>query len=79
MKATISRDVNGNTIVKLQFTGCRGWSIQTNGNLPETHRTGRPDVIEIRRYIMQYGTLRQKRVMDQWTIEQLRISQNCFL
>jgi hypothetical protein len=32
------RDTNGNKIVKLSFPNTRGFSIQTLGNLKETHR-----------------------------------------
>jgi hypothetical protein len=35
-------------------------NIKTNGNLPETHRTGTPDLVEIRAYVLQYGTHNQK-------------------
>lgn len=40
MKTKISRDINGNKIVKISFpdTGQKGFSIQTLGNLPLTHR-----------------------------------------
>lgn len=31
-------DTNGNRIVKLTFPNATGFSIQTNGNLPQTHR-----------------------------------------
>lgn len=32
------RDVNGNSVVRLKNQQGRGFSIQTNGNLPKTHR-----------------------------------------
>jgi hypothetical protein len=32
-------DSNGNQVIKLTFSGGRGFSIQTNGNLPKTHST----------------------------------------
>lgn len=31
-------DANGNKVVKLKFVNSRGFSIQTNGNLPNTGR-----------------------------------------
>ena len=37
----LSRDINGNKILKLtskDLEGRRGYNIQTNGNLPLTHR-----------------------------------------
>lgn len=63
MNAKIARDKNGNNIVRLTFSNAQGFSIQTNGNLPVTHRTGNPDLAEIRAYVLQFGTLRQKAVI----------------
>jgi hypothetical protein len=40
-------------------------NIKTNGNLPETHRTGTPDLVEIRAYVLQYGTHNQKALVNQ--------------
>ena len=37
IKLKFARDVNGNRIVKVTRKGLRGFSIQTNGNLPKTH------------------------------------------
>ena len=37
IKLKFSMDVNGNRIVKLTRKGLRGFSVQTNGNLPKTH------------------------------------------
>ncbi len=65
MNAKLSRDTNGNKIVRLTFSNARGFSIQTNGNLPETHRTGRPDWSEIRAYVLRYGSLNQQRIMQE--------------
>lgn len=72
MKATISRDVNGNSIVRLTFNNARGFSIQTNGNLPETHRTRKPDFAEIRAYVGKYGTHYQKSLIASDTRELYR-------
>jgi hypothetical protein len=37
---TIARDVNGNTVLRIKEGRARARSIQTNGNLPRTHRDG---------------------------------------
>ena len=37
IKLKFARDVNGNRIVKVTRKGLRGFSVQTNGNLPKTH------------------------------------------
>ena len=68
MNARIARDKNGNKIVKLSFPSfygksAKGFSIQTNQNLPITHRTNIPNVNEIMGYVKIYGTLRQKKIM----------------
>ena len=70
------KDRNGNTIVKVRKIGQRAFSIQTNGNLKQTHRFANsmnlkfselvPIEIEIVRneienYIINYGTKAQKR------------------
>jgi len=57
----LSRDANGNTIVTVRIPGHRGFSIQTLGNLPETHRTRIPNKEEIFAYVRRFGTLHQKR------------------
>ena len=55
-------DINGNKIVRVIPDNGRGFSIQTNGNLPNTHRDGvwhqTPD--EVTAYVKAYGTKRQK-------------------
>ena len=63
MNVKLSRDINGNKIARLTFSNARGFSIQTNGNLPETYRTGVPDVAEIRAYILRYGTHYQQQTI----------------
>lgn len=60
-------DINGNKIVKLVFhhndgKSSKGFSIQTNGNLPITHRTNVPNKAEILAYVRKYGTHRQKAI-----------------
>lgn len=37
---TISRDANGNKTLRVKIGDARAFSIQTNGNLPTTHRDG---------------------------------------
>ena len=68
------RDKNGNRTIRLGFPDGKGFSIQTNGNLPETHsifsRVKRVDMLtgeeldviekEVIRYVEAFGTKRQK-------------------
>jgi len=64
MKANykIGRDKNGNKTVKVTHAGLRGFSIQTNGNLPRTHRDGVGSWTqgEVSEYVKNYGTEKQK-------------------
>ena len=67
MVLNIGRDTNGNKILKVTFRDkTRGFSVQTNGTLPETHRMTQDtfnDHIangELNAYIKKYGTERQK-------------------
>ena len=74
-KYSVYTDRNGNRCLRISPEGQgRGFSIQTNGNLPHTHReviktkNGRfvPDswmVNEILHYVHDYGTERQKAIM----------------
>ena len=68
MQTRIALDYNGNSIVRLTFSShcgkaAKGFSIQTNGNLPNTHRTRKPDNVEILEWVKRYGTLRQKAIV----------------
>jgi len=68
MQTRIALDYNGNSIVRLTFPShcgkaAKGFSIQANGNLPNTHSTGKPDRVEILEWIKRYGTLRQKAIV----------------
>lgn len=36
----LDRDTNGNTTLRVKIGNARAFSIQTNGNLPTTHRDG---------------------------------------
>lgn len=58
-------DLNGNSVLKFEKSdlgGARGFSIQTNGNLPKTHREGIGEhtIPEAREWIEKFGTPRQK-------------------
>lgn len=63
----IARDVNGNKICKIiPGNNLRGFSIQTNGNLPQTNRNGigaawTPG--EVSEYVKKFGTKRQKEIL----------------
>lgn len=61
--ARIQRDRNGNQTLRVSVNG-RGFSIQTNGNLPETHKDGicARTAEEVRNYVRKYGTKRQKQI-----------------
>ena len=61
----IKHDINGNRCLSLDshdLGGARGFSIQTQGNLPQTHRNGIGEhtLPEVREYIRDYGSKRQK-------------------
>lgn len=62
-------DTNGNKVVKVSGKGIRGFSIQTNGNLPQTHAMSKDsmntDIIhdELRAFCSIYGTERQREIL----------------
>lgn len=58
----MSRDMNGNKTVKIVVPWGKSFSIQTNGNLPRTHRTNEPCYSEIKNHVEDYGTNYQKSV-----------------
>lgn len=69
----ISHDVNGNKVVKISGADLgdkmlRGFSIQTSGNLPYTHRNDlhctKTTQEEIFNYILAHGTPRQKQLLQ---------------
>ena len=64
-QVTISRDINGNKIARVQCVDGT-FTIQTLGNMPETHRDGVYTWTsnEINTYVAAYGTARQKRLCD---------------
>jgi hypothetical protein len=57
-------DRNGNKTLRVGRGG-RGFTIQTNGNLPQTHRCGVVEATawEVADYVGRYGTKRQKAIM----------------
>jgi len=57
-------DVNGYKVLKITSEG-RGFSLQTNGVLPTTHSDGVGPWTddEVVKYVRQYGTFRQKRIL----------------
>ena len=63
---TIGRDKNGNKLVRVKTSGRGGFSIQTNGNLPQTHRDGVTSETdaEVCAYVRRHGSERQKRILD---------------
>ncbi len=63
----LATDRNGNRVLKISkkdLGGIRGFSIQTNGNLPETHRNGicAATDSEVRYHVREFGTDWQKSV-----------------
>lgn len=58
----VTRDRNGNRVVKVYGEGFRGFLIQSNGNLPKTHRDGLGPWTEgeVRTYVRSYGTDHQR-------------------
>jgi len=74
MNIKFSYDINGNKIVK--FTpdnGSRGFSIQTLGNMPESHRMDCNDfdrdvvLKEMASHVIKYGTTYQKELIGHYT------------
>lgn len=62
---SLSRDRNGNRVLLVRRGPGRGFSIQTNGNLPRTHRDGVGPWTEgeVRAWVAAYGTDREKALM----------------
>lgn len=78
MNLKLSRDVNGNKTLKYSPYTARGFSVQTNGNLPGVHamdtetfnKPTKADralyhkaMDELRMYIKDHGTDHQKRAL----------------
>jgi hypothetical protein len=68
MKYALSLDPNGNRILRVwpANSRARGFSIQTNGNLPVTHRNGIcfSTPLEVAAHVRLYGTARQKEILN---------------
>ena len=62
---TIGRDTCGNRVVRVRIPGRRGFSIQTNGVLPRTHRDGVGPWTqgEVSAHVRKFGTARQKEMI----------------
>jgi hypothetical protein len=60
-----AKDKNGNKVVRITPDTGRGFSIQTLGNLPTTHRdgVGAWTAEEVEAHVVKYGTARQKRII----------------
>ena len=59
----LSRDRNGNKVVKVRPPESRGFSIQTLGNCPKTHRDGLSPSwtpSEVSQYVRAHGTQNQR-------------------
>ena len=63
----LSIDRNGNKIVRVSPANGRGFSIQTNGNLPYIHANGISSPyyakLEVRDYVSHFGTKKQKQAI----------------
>lgn len=67
MKLRLSRDENGNKVLKVSVAGLRGFSVQTLVNMPKTHKMKHGESFdeetalqELNAYISRYGTQKQK-------------------
>ena len=58
----IGIDRNGNKVCRVKPRNGRAFSIQTNGNLPKTHRDGVGEwtQVEVVGYVRDHGTKRQR-------------------
>ena len=61
----IDRTREGNRVLRVGVEGGRGFAIQTNGNLPRTHRDGiGPWTLgELADWVQRHGTERQRAVL----------------
>lgn len=71
LKFTFKMDGNGNKTVKVSQKGTRGFSVQTNGNLPQCHAMTRDNINthivhdELRAFCGIYGTPHQVKILSQ--------------
>jgi len=58
-------DKNGNKICTIGLPGERAFSIQTLGNMPQTHRNGVCNATagEVRAYVRECGTTKQRAML----------------
>ena len=65
----LRRDKNGNKTLYYSNGHYRGFSVQTNGNLPKTHKMSKENfsnsiaTSELNYYVKEYGTQRQKEML----------------
>jgi hypothetical protein len=70
LKFKFAMDTNGNKVVKVSAKGKRGFSIQTNGNLPQTHAMTNDGMNahiihdELRAFCGIYGTKKQQEILS---------------
>jgi hypothetical protein len=70
LKFTFKMDSNGNKVVKVSCKGERGFSVQTNGNLPQTHYMRKDNLNshivhdELRAFCGIYGTPHQRKILS---------------
>ena len=73
MGLALGRDTNGNKTLKVSFTNANGFSVQTNQNLPLTHRMTsdhfdyKAAAEELRNHIKRFGTRRQRDITG-WSL-----------
>ena len=77
-KITIGIDGNGNRIVRVKPATGRAFAIQTNGNLPATHRDGitAATLAEIAAHVAQYGTAKHRAALDLLPMSRYYIQRN---
>lgn len=70
LKFNFAMDSNGNKIVCVKCKGMRGFSVQTNGNLPQIHAMTKDNMNthivhdELRAYCGIFGTKRQHEMLS---------------
>ena len=65
---SLGRDTNGNKTLKVAIADKAGFAIQTNSNLPKTHRMTSDDlnyrvaIGELKKWVRLFGTVHQRNV-----------------